>query len=77
MEVDGQPDRLDLKDTEARRAMEKGAWFALDSDAHTTSQLDNMKYAVGTARRGWVERDRVLNALPLDRLLERLNQKKR
>lgn len=74
LEINAQPDRLDLKDTDARRAMEMGADFVIDSDAHATTQLDIIRYGVATARRGWVEKDRVLNTLPLRKLLKRLGR---
>ncbi|MBI2843212.1 MAG: DNA polymerase/3'-5' exonuclease PolX [Armatimonadetes bacterium] len=76
LEIDGQPDRLDLKDSNARQAAERGAFFAINSDAHATAQLEYMRYGVSTARRGWVEKDRVLNALPVDKLLDRLKAKR-
>lgn len=72
LEINSQPDRLDLKDTDARLAMEMGANVAIDSDAHTADQLGIIRYGVTTARRGWVEKDRVINALPVDKLLERV-----
>lgn len=75
MEIDGQPDRLDLRDIYARKAMDMGVDFAIDSDAHSTSQLEMMRYGVATARRGWVEKDRVVNALPVDQLLKRIKRK--
>jgi len=73
LEINSQPDRLDLKDSHARRAMEAGVDVAINSDAHSTDQLQLVRYGVATARRGWVEKGRVLNALPLDALLERLS----
>lgn len=72
LEVNCQPDRLDLRDADARRAMELGVIISIDTDAHSMEQLEFIRYGVATARRGWVEKDRVLNALPLDDLLERL-----
>jgi DNA polymerase (family 10) len=75
MEINSQPDRLDLKDTDARRAMEMGVDFAIDSDAHAIPQLDLIRYGVATARRGWVEKHRALNALPVEKLMERLKRK--
>jgi len=69
LEINSQPDRLDLKDTQARRAVEAGALIAIDSDAHSTAQLQLTRYGVATARRGWVTKNRVVNALPLEDLL--------
>jgi DNA polymerase (family X) len=74
LEIDGQPDRLDLDDTWSRRASEAGALVACDSDAHAVGQLDYVRYAVSVARRGWVSADSVLNARPLGALLDHLRR---
>lgn len=73
LEINSQPDRLDLKDTDARLAREHGVMLAIDSDAHNTEQLDLVFYGVATARRGWVEPGDVLNALPLREFLRRVD----
>lgn len=65
LEINAQPERLDLDDLAARRAQELGASFVIDTDAHTTQELGFMRWGVDQARRGWVERDRVVNARPL------------
>jgi DNA polymerase (family 10) len=72
LEIDSQPDRLDLDDVWARRARDIGVVLAIDSDAHAASQLSLMRYRVATARRGWAEKTNVLNTLPLDQMLGRL-----
>ncbi len=77
LEVNGQPDRLDLDDVWARRAKEAGALLACDSDAHSVRQLDHMRFAVATARRGWVTAPDVLNTLPRGRLLAHLTDQAR
>lgn len=69
LEVNSQPDRLDLKDEHARRAVELGVRLAIDSDAHATWQLELVRYGVATARRGWVEKKDVVNAMGLAELL--------
>ncbi len=69
LEIDGQPNRLDLPSGLARRAASFGCTFALDSDAHDVAHLENVSYAVGQARRAWIEPERVLNARPLDAVL--------
>lgn len=74
LEIDSQPDRLDLKDIDAKFAMEKGALFAINSDAHSAGQLALINYGVATARRGWVERNRVVNTFSLDELMKWLNR---
>jgi DNA polymerase (family 10) len=69
LEIDGHPSRLDLPSALARRARSFGVTFTLDSDAHASSDLDFVAYAVGQARRAWITRDEVLNARPLEDVL--------
>jgi DNA polymerase (family X) len=69
LEIDSQPECLDLDDTWARRAKDAGVLLAVDSDAHDANQLRLVRYGIATARRGWAERRHVLNALPLEALL--------
>ncbi len=70
LEVNGSIERMDLNDVHCRKAKEAGAMVALSTDAHRLSHLDNIRYAVHTARRGWLEKENVLNTLPLDRVVE-------
>jgi DNA polymerase (family 10) len=70
LEIDAQPERLDLSDALARRAVEAGVRIAVDSDAHTTDELRYIEtYGVGVARRGWVPAERVINTLPVRDML--------
>ncbi len=68
LEVNGSPNRLDLNDVLARAAQDAGALLAIDSDAHSTAQLEQTRYGVFQARRGWVEARSVVNAWPWSRL---------
>jgi DNA polymerase (family 10) len=68
LEVNAQPDRLDLRDEDIARARELGASFVIDTDAHSVPHLDFLRYGVGTARRGWLTKDDVVNTWPLTRL---------
>ncbi|KUJ67679.1 phosphoesterase [Streptomyces albus subsp. albus] len=68
LEVNGHPERLDLGDEEILRAKRYGVKFAVDTDAHATPHLAHMRYGVGTAQRGWLTKDDVINAWPLQRL---------
>jgi DNA polymerase (family 10) len=68
MEINAFPDRLDLGDELIMRARECGVRFAIDTDAHATVHLGLLHYGVGTAARGWVTADDVINAWPLERL---------
>jgi DNA polymerase (family 10) len=61
LEIDAQPDRLDLSDVHARAAREAGLKLAVDSDAHETGALDFVELGVGQARRAWLTKDDVLN----------------
>ena len=61
LEIDGQPERLDLDDVWARRAMEAGVPLVIDSDAHSVGALDNVDYGVMVARRAWVKEKDVKN----------------
>lgn len=74
LEVNGSPYRLDLTDTMARVAQEGGALLAINSDAHSVSQLDQIKYGVFQARRGWVRAETVVTTWPLARLEQWLNR---
>ena len=61
LELNCNPLRLDLDDVYCQQAREKGAKIMLGCDAHRQSGLDNLKYGVGQARRGWLESKDVLN----------------
>jgi DNA polymerase (family 10) len=64
LEVNGSPSRLDLNDVMARAAYEAGALLAIDSDAHSAAQLEQTRYGVLQARRGWIEARSVVNTWP-------------
>lgn len=68
LEINAQPERLDLDDISARRAQELGASFVISTDAHSTEELHFMRWGVDQARRGWIERKHVANARPLKAL---------
>lgn len=62
LEINGSLYRLDLNDVMARAAQEGGALLAIGSDAHSTAQLEQVRYGVFQARRGWIEARSVVNA---------------
>ena len=68
LEINASPQRLDLPSDHIRAARDVGVVFAIDSDAHSVGDLGNMPYGVGTAQRGWLTADDVINTWPLDRL---------
>ncbi|MFD0690487.1 DNA polymerase/3'-5' exonuclease PolX [Actinomadura fibrosa] len=73
MEIDSFPDRLDLPADLIRRAQRLGVKFAIDTDAHSLGHHRNIRYGVGTAQRGWLTPDDVINTWPLTRLKAFLN----
>ncbi|HEX4813628.1 MAG TPA: DNA polymerase/3'-5' exonuclease PolX [Nonomuraea sp.] len=68
MEINAFPDRLDLAADLVRRARPYGVRFAVDSDSHAVGHLAHLRYGVGTAQRGWLTADDVINTWPLSRL---------
>jgi DNA polymerase (family 10) len=64
LEVNSQPDRLDLKDTHARAAAEAGVGIVISTDAHRLHELANLELGVFQARRGWLTADQVVNTRP-------------
>ena len=68
LEVNGYPDRLDLKDEHVLWAKRHGVRFSVDTDSHATTHLELMRYGVATAQRGWLTKDDVINAWPLSKL---------
>lgn len=65
LEINSQPHRLDLCDSHARLARDRGVTLVIDSDAHYVEALDYARWGVLTARRAWVTKDDVLNTRPL------------
>lgn len=75
LELDCFPDRMDLKDTNVRKAIEAGVKIVIDTDAH---QIDHLKYlslGEAMARRGWARASDVLNALPVQKMLAHFSKK--
>jgi DNA polymerase (family 10) len=68
MEINAHPNRLDLRDEDILRARRHGVRFAIDSDSHSVPDLTHLRFGVGTARRGWLTADEVINTWPLGRL---------
>ncbi len=69
LEVNGLPDRLDLRDVYVRLAVEAGVRIVCSTDAHSIRGLANMELSVATARRGWATAADVVNTGPLDSVL--------
>ncbi|MBU7007248.1 DNA polymerase/3'-5' exonuclease PolX [Phosphitispora fastidiosa] len=74
LEINASPDRLDLSDRYVRRAAELGIRISINTDAHDINRMDEMKYGVATARRGWLEKKDVLNTMGKEELLDYLSR---
>ncbi|MCF3101975.1 DNA polymerase/3'-5' exonuclease PolX [Streptomyces roseoverticillatus] len=68
LEINSHPQRLDLCDEDVLRAKRYGVKFAVSTDAHSVTHLPYLRYGVGTAQRGWLTKDDVINTWPLQRL---------
>jgi DNA polymerase (family 10) len=77
MEINSQPQRLDLTDVNARLARERGVRLVVSTDAHSTAELDNLTWGIQTARRAWAQPADVLNTLGLDDLRRALRRNRR
>src|SRR5689334_1444987 len=74
LEINANPDRRDLNETNARMAAQAGAMLVVDSDSHGVETLANIRYGIATARRGWITAEQVANTRPwaeLDALRKR------
>jgi DNA polymerase (family 10) len=76
LEINSQPDRLDLRDVHARAAKEAGLKLVIDSDAHQISAQGYVELGVGQARRGWLTKDDVVNTRTWPQI-QKLRKKKR
>ena len=76
LEINGSMYRLDLNDSMARAAQEAGVLLAIGSDAHSAAQLDQIRYGVFQARRGWIEARSVVNTWPWAKLKHWLEHRK-
>jgi DNA polymerase (family 10) len=75
MEINASPERMDLNDIYAKTANEKGILLSIGTDTHQLSSLDNMVYGVSIARRGWLEKNNLLNTFSLKKLKLLLKKK--
>ena len=74
LELNAQPDRLDLNDIHCRMARDSGLKIAISTDAHGAGDLDFMRFGIGQARRGWLEAGDVLNTVGREDLLKLLKR---
>jgi DNA polymerase (family 10) len=69
IEINAHPSRLDLDWRYLHRARDKGIKIPIDPDAHVLAGLDDMRYGIGVARKGWLRASDVLNTMPIEELL--------
>lgn len=74
VEINCDPIRLDLNDRMIIRAKQIQVKFSLGTDSHTQSSLENIKYGIGQARRGWLEKNDVINTLTYKQLIKFLKK---
>jgi DNA polymerase (family X) len=74
LELNAQPDRLDLNDANCKMAKDMGLKVAVATDAHTPAEFAFIRFGIGQARRGWLEKDDVLNTRPVAELLKLLKR---
>jgi DNA polymerase (family X) len=77
LELNAHPERLDLNDVHCQMAKSAGVLVSIDTDAHSSRDLDNLAHGVGQARRGWLGKTDVLNTRPLKELRRLLAATKR
>ena len=68
LELNAHPERLDLLDTHCQQAREEGVLVSINSDALSVADFDNLRFGIGQARRGWLEKADVLNTRSLTAL---------
>ncbi len=76
IELNASPDRLDLSDVYLKRAKELGVSIVIDSDSHSIRGF-NYRFGIMTARRGWIEKEDVINALPWKKFEKELAKRKK
>ena len=77
LELNAQPERLDLRDVDARKAAQEGIKIVISTDAHDPGSLEYMRYGVAQARRAWLRKEDVLNTFGREELLEFLARKRK
>jgi DNA polymerase (family 10) len=70
LEINSFPERLDLNDINAKKAIEMGVKLVINTDSHHKNQLRYMGFGVSQARRGWAEKKDIINTRPLEKLLK-------
>lgn len=76
LEINANPNRLDLSAEWAQKAQQAGVRIAINTDAHDYNMLEHMKYGVGVAQKAWIKKDTVLNTWSKSKLIEFINRNK-
>ncbi|HPD18507.1 MAG TPA: PHP domain-containing protein, partial [Candidatus Goldiibacteriota bacterium] len=74
IEINAQPERLDIADVYIKEAVKYGVKFTIGTDSHTCESFDYMIYGVGKARRGWLQKENVINTYTVDKLKKWMNK---
>ncbi len=74
LEINSSPERLDLKDTDIIETSKYKINYAINSDAHSINHFSNLRFGLGTARRGWLQESRVINTMDIESLLKILKR---
>lgn len=75
LEINAHPNRLDLTDTLIREAIKYKVKMIINTDSHAVAQMDNMKYGIAVAQRGWATKDDIANTLPWEKFRKLFNVK--
>ncbi len=74
MEIDALPERLDLKDEYIRKCVAAGVKMSIDSDAHSPMHFQYLRYGIAQARRGFAEKNDIVNTWPLEKMIKMLKR---
>ncbi|CAI8957317.1 MULTISPECIES: DNA polymerase/3'-5' exonuclease PolX [Bacillus] len=76
LELNANPNRLDLSAKLLKQAQDAGVKVAINTDAHTLEMLEDMETGVAAARKGWIQKDTVINTWDMNRLLDFIKRNK-
>jgi DNA polymerase (family 10) len=74
LEINSYPERLDLNDVNVKRAKEMGVKMVINTDAHHVDQMRFIEFGIAQARRGWAEKEDIINCWPLEKMLKFLKK---
>jgi DNA polymerase (family 10) len=74
LEINSYPERLDLNDINIKKAKEMGVKMVINTDAHHVDQMRFIELGIAQARRGWAEKENIINCWPLEKMLKFLKK---